>query len=375
MFRHRQVNRLGAAASAAVLLLSALGVGGAAAANTRFVYFGSPDGTGGDRDSNGNLISGTLTFSSVTVGGRSATQLLIRNDGGQTLNHIRFAGGSVADDLPYNPGFTVVGTNPPSPTPAGDSIPAEASFAAVFKGADLAACDPSSGDGIMCDVGTLSAHTSASYTIVIAPPGAAGSYHVWLTVSWNEGWSTTGSNADYQFAEGDIVVGTASCDTATSNYFLPGETVDLENGGGTCRSQDASIASGNGLVGAGGHASVKINDDIGFQCPASVKGTCYGATVEAEVLAGAPVPGGVEWTVTWHGIKSLSGVIHFLDGYTPGSNLFDDIPLTNKFKCSASLPTNCWVDGSKIVVNGSPSVRSFTVTFRTPKNGRGGGYT
>src|SRR5512134_2732677 len=98
------------------MLASALLAGGALAANGRNVYFGSTGtgGSGGGYDDNGDLVFGTLTNTRVTLGGKSATVLVIRNDDNQTLNHVKVAGGTAADGKPYNLAF-----DKPAPTSLG----------------------------------------------------------------------------------------------------------------------------------------------------------------------------------------------------------------------------------------------------------------
>lgn len=342
------------------LLVLSLGPASLLAANTRDIYFGTPEslgGSGGGFDGDGNPVSGTLVFSPVTTGGNTVVTLLVRNDGNQTINHIKFAGGAAADGLPYNDAY---------PAPAPPSL-GGGTIAAIFPSAG---CDPAGGSSLMCSVGTLASGASATYTIVITPPAIAGPYHVWFTASWNEGWSSTGSNADYVFAEGDIVVATADCDTPTANYFLPGQTVGLAS---VCPGQAASVSSG-ALGGIGGFGQLGI--DAGFEagCPAPAGSTCYGATVDAVISDGSPVPGGVQWTVTWYGIKSLKGVIHFHDDYDAIDNpdAYDVIPFSKKFQCSDKLTTNCWIDTTSSKGNADPL--TFEAVFVTPNNGRAGGF-
>lgn len=353
MFRLRRFNRLGVALATAALLLSTLGVAISTAADSKDVDF-----TFG-------------TFSSATDGGRTAVTVTLENGGGQTLNHVAFAGGDTANLLPYNPLF---------PRPGDSSLPDGASYAAIFPptgfpstGCSLTGGTANAYTSLFCDVGRLLPLTQLTYTLVInVPPASATPYATWLTVSWNEGWSTSGANADYTFATGEFSVGTASCTTATSSYFLPGELVDLNNGGGRCQDETASIASGAGLAGNGGHASLLIDGDFAVACPPSFRDKCYGATVQVEVLGGLPVPGGVQWTVTWHGVNSLRGVIHFGDDYLSDPTEYTDIPFSKGFKCSTTLTTNCWTE--LVSVGGPVTTRSFTATFVTPDNGRTGGY-
>jgi hypothetical protein len=314
------------------------------AADTRSVDFGSPG------------APGSLSFSPVTLGGRTVLQLEIKNSGGQTLNHIKFAGGDVADTLPYNDIL---------PKPTGTSLPAGASIAAVFPSAGCTIS--ANGAGLLCDVGSLGANASTTYAIVINPPAGAGPHAVWLTASWNEGWSTTGANADYTFASGSFSVGTAGCSTPAASYFLPAEALSLIN---PCGSQSASVSSG-ALGGNGGFGSVGIDSTFGATCPDAY--SCFGSTVAVTIADGSPVSGGVQWDVTWTGTKSLKGVIHFHDDYDPtDSDTYDVILFQKKFQCSATLETNCWVSTESSKGNADPL--TFRAVFVTPNNGKAGGF-
>jgi len=348
-------------ASLAVLSLLALSIGPSflLAANTRNIYFGTPEslgGSGGGFDNDGNPVSGTLVFSPVTTGGKTMAKLLIRNDGNQTINHIKFAGGDVADELPYNAGY---------PAPTVESF-GGSSLAAIFPSTG---CDPAGPDGLMCDVGTLGSGDSRLYTLVFTPPATAGTYDIWLTVSWNEGWSTTGSNADYAFAEGSIVVAEADCDTPTANYFLPNELVSLANGGGKCDGQSASVSAG-ALGGLGGFGTLGIDEEFDG-CPDGY--SCFGNTVSVSISDGIAVPGGVEWSLRWEGTKSLKGVIHFHDDYDPAdTDTYDVILFQKKFQCSNKLTTNCWVSTASSKGNVSPWW--FEAVIVTDNNGKAGGF-
>lgn len=350
--------RLATGVVSALIGVLLLGTAGVTAANTRIVCFGTPgsDANCSGINNDGTLKSGVLVFSPVTTGGNTAVNVLIRNDGGQTLNHVKFAGGDTADALPFNPLFG---------HPGGTSLPSGATVPAIFPGGS---CTFSAGHaGFLCDVGTLGAHKSATFTVVITPTTGG---HVWLTSSWNEGWSTTGSNADYAFAEGDITVSAASCDTGTANYFLPSDPVSLP--GVNCLGQQASIVAG-ALGGIGGFGSVG-NDPTGTTtCPSALKNGCYGTTVSVTINGGQVVPGGVQWSITWYGIKSLTGVIHYHNDYSPSDpKTYDVIPLTKSFQCSAKLTTNCWQSVTASKGNANPLF--ITVVFVTPSNGKGGGF-
>src|SRR6185312_14111437 len=135
---------------------------------------------------------------------------LIQNKDNQTLNHVKFAGGTNADAKPDN------ATNQ---TPSGTSLPAGASIAAVFSTSNLTTCSALPASGVDCELGQLAAGASITLTVVISAP-ATGNYGYWLTGSWNEGWSLTGTNADYNFATGTLHVLESNCGNGQSSYFL-----------------------------------------------------------------------------------------------------------------------------------------------------------
>jgi hypothetical protein len=362
--------RIGGILATSLFILSTM-PGMVTAANNRIVWFGSPDGSGGDYDNQGNLVFGALTNTAVTEGKKWATVLLVRNDNpsGSTLNHVKIAGGANADAL--RPTF-----NPLFRSPSGTSLPSGASFAKVIVLEGTATCDPDVGAGIACDVGTLAAGAFVKFLVVVNAP-AKGTANWWLTGSWNEGWSSTGTNADYNFATGTVDVKESNCGNGQSSYFLGSEPVDLNDGsasGVICNGpngQDAGITSGarldtNGAFPNGGFAKVVI-DSADITCPAIYK--CFGKPVSVSILNSAPVPGGVVWTVTWYGTKTIKGVLHVSDGATP---TFTPIYLTKSYKCSDTLLRDCWRSVTPSAGNAKPA--SVTVVFVTDSNGKGIGF-
>lgn len=356
------------------MLATGLLTGGALAANGRIVYFGSTGtgGSGGGYDADGGLVFGTLTNTRVTLGGKSATVLVIRNDDNQTLNHVKVAGGTAADGKPYNPAFDI---------PDGTSL-GSLTLSAVIPQTSGVTCDPNSATSFECSVGTLAAGASASFLIVlnppntpIVPPATSASYPYWFTGSWNEGWSSTGTNADYNFATGTVVVEANSCAGGTASWFLGNEQVNLGDGGTTCFNQNAEIKSGrNGNValgGNGGFAAVAVDSSFAVDCPEGYK--CFGNTISVSILAGATVPGGVEWSGTWFGTKTIKGVIHFGDNYVNDPDDYTVITFTRQNKCSADKLTDCWVSVTPSSGNVKPAF--VTAIWVTDSNGRGGGFT
>ena len=91
----------------AILAASTLAAGAAgvlAGSSSRNVFYGSP----------GTTSPGSLTFTTAFAGGATATDVIFRNNGPQTINHIRLSGGA---QVPTT-------VNPGSPPPSGPSLPA-----------------------------------------------------------------------------------------------------------------------------------------------------------------------------------------------------------------------------------------------------------
>jgi hypothetical protein len=358
LIRHR-IGRIATASSVVALLASMMLVGGVGAANTRGVSFGSPGEFGGGYDSTGNLEFGVLKNTRVTAGGKTAVVARLENKSGSTLNKVKIAGGTIADGKPYNPLF-----NKPTTT----SLPAGATYAAVIPLLGTATCDPNGSASFQCDFGNLAANGAVELLVVINAPSTEGAHPYWFTGSWNEGWSSTGANADYNFAVDNLDVLAASCDNGSASWFLGNQNVELGDGGATCQSQKAEIKSGNALGGNGGFAQVAI-DSTDIACPAGFK--CFGKPVSVSILGGLSVPGGVEWTVTWFGTKTIKGVIHTADDYATSGN-FTPIYLTKAYKCSDSRLTDCWKSVTTSVGNAKPAF--VTVVFVTDSNGKGLGF-
>jgi hypothetical protein len=359
-----------AGASTLALLATAMLSAPAMGANAREVYFGSPESSGGTGGSyqNGDLVFGTLTNTTVTTSGRSKIDLVLRNDDGQTLNHIRMAGGDETTGLAFNPAFLK-----PSGTSLGNTSIA---FFQMTAGPAGASCSWDNA-GFLCDIGTLAPDAFAAFTIVLNAPATASAPH-WFTASWNEGWSSTGTNADYNFAVGDLEVVTANCTNGTASWFLDGEPVNLTDGdpstnpANACGNTSASVRSGAVLVGTSGYAQA-VFDPTTASCPTAIT-RCFGRTVDVQILNGASVPGGVIWTMQFVGTKVLGGIIHYKANYNPNdASTYDVIPLTKKFKCNTTtLTRNCW--NSITPSGGGVKPVSVTVEFVTDSNGKGGGF-
>ena len=332
--------------SVAVALLGA-GVATVSGANTRVVVFGSP-GT-----------PGLLTYTPVTLGGRTAVEVVIANAGGQTLTHVALLGGVLAEQA----------SNPLSPPPPGPSLLSGASYAASYP---LGACSISgvvaAGDSIACPIGTLVAGASVTLRIVIAaPPAVSPSYSSWLAVHLDEGTSSNGANTDTFFASGPLAVGPASCNSVSS-YFLDTEAVVISNQATATPCLQATTISGPTFSTEGAFASVGTRQTT--DCPPGY--SCFGLLSLANLNDGQ-MPSGtfVTWDIVWSSTilsGRPKGFIHFLDQPDPVTGLtYAVISFKRSSACATASQTNCWV-----ALNATST--SFEVILRTPSNGSGRGF-
>ena len=360
--RHARSARFIAIGASVALLALATLAAPASAGNTRDVYFGSPvvdGGTGGGYDASGAPISGTLSpLNSVTSGSAVAVRVRVANDGKQTLNKVSFLGGALADGAAYNPLF---------PKPSDPSLDSDLRFLASYPLNGAPACDPvpASGLQLRCYLGTLASGASAEYLVVIGTSsGAIDAQPFWLTASWNEGWSTTGTNADYQFAVGSVLVGEASCVEA-AGYFLANSAVAIGNTGLSGCTQQTTVQTA-AVGGIGTFAKVKVGGGTPTSCDA-VGLRCFGDDSSVTVYGGNPVGGGVLWTIRWDPLTingKPKGVVHFLDAYYKGvTSAWVYISFSKQNECNETTTViNCWtsIDAGKTY---------FEASFRTPSNG------
>ena len=119
----------------------------------------------------------------------------------------------------------------------------------------------------------------------------------------------------------------------------------MDSGFPTC-DQPAKLTGGTFATGA--FASVRVTDSA--LCVAGFK--CFGQGVFANVEFGAPVTGGLKWTVMWQKSSlngSPKGFIHFLDAYPTNPKAYEIID----FKSTAQCPSP--IVASKLpCLNGKP---------------------
>src|SRR3954464_12180473 len=221
-------SRVRALPGAAVLAASLLGVAAAPgmAANTRIVNFGSapcpatlvtcptavpasasaypyPYGTVGSLTPSGQAVAGQLSFTPVTAGSSTATDVFITNLAPSTLTQVHVSGGSQAPTS-INTGSVVATPVPIDPAPCASngtcppSLPGGLYYQAVYVVANPAAIPVSCSltastslsvglyDGLNCSIGNLAAQRGLTLRVVIAAT-AATSVEPWFALHLKEG--------------------------------------------------------------------------------------------------------------------------------------------------------------------------------------------
>jgi hypothetical protein len=311
--------------AAAFLLIGATVLstaGSALGADTRKVYIGSDPAFTAD--------NGILTFTPVTVGGDSLTNVFVKNIDNQTLTHV------VITIAKSQNGATV-----------SDQI----------LGANASKCSAAA-DPIVCDFGNLKAGATRAFSLIVHA-GAASS-GITARIVFNESNNPNGGNQQIESADGTLAAGAATCNTLAT--FLPpgiAKTL-LPSDGGTCvgdgqRSGLIVPAAANGNL-------VSIDDSTAATgCPAPY--TCIGQQVTANVNGGAPVSPYLKWSIFYSnatlGNVNANKIAFIHDGTI--------IPAGNKGLCKNATSTNC-------VESVSPTTGGVTFVIRTPSNGaiRGG---
>jgi hypothetical protein len=322
--RHR-ASLLATILSGAMLLAGAIP---AFAGDTRNVFVGSPGTGGGD---------GVLTFTEVSTGGATKTDVRIANDSNATMNKTTLS----------------IGIAP------ADFLPAGVTIKAIFGPDRTATNCPIAADKLSatCSFGNLAAGKEKNISVLfgISTPGDKA---ISMTVKVKETVNDNGANKDTFVAAGTAAVNGASCDAAAT-YTQPNtaETVTTEAAG--CFPQSTTLKIPSNLTNG---AEVQIGESTDAACDTGY--TCFGAASNANVNDGAPVK--LEWTVTWStsilpnnfNLKKFTA-LHFEDD---GDII--KIANTNQGKCGNNLnATNCLVS---VTISGD----TLVAIFRTPTNGK-----
>ncbi|MFL5714736.1 MAG: hypothetical protein ACJ769_08755, partial [Chloroflexota bacterium] len=232
-------SRLKVLVGAAVLTASLLGVAAAPgmAANTRVTNFGSapctgilvscptapasasaytyPYGTVGSLSSTGQAVAGQLSFTPVTAGSSTATDIVIKNLAPSTLTQVHVSGGSQAP-ISINPGSVMTTPGGIDSAPCDSltgaclpSLPPGLYYQAVYVVANpsgiAVSCilTPKTGaspvvyNGLNCSIGNLATQQGLTLRVVIKATDATPvAVEPWFALQLKEGSSSTGSNSD-----------------------------------------------------------------------------------------------------------------------------------------------------------------------------------
>jgi hypothetical protein len=338
LFPSRRIVGVLSVAALATAMLGSVSGTAIAGSTTRFLYVGYDKNALDKQVANADLVgNGQLTFSDVTAGGLTSTNVYIRNIDNQTLTHLVLT-------IPKVQGTFTVQDD-------------------VF-GRDGAACTTPVTDAtvIRCDYGNLKAGATKAFSLLIAASAEQNTTNdnvaVFLVkIVFNESNNPNGSNTQIQQADGKPVVGAFDCGN-TQTFLRAGKSSTVF----TCP------------VGAGKSHSTKIETSAANDTPVTVSDidtdlcistlTCFGQGSKADlnVDGSETVRWTVEWTVASNFNTNKLTILHFPDGSTT-----PDLILTQKKNtCKTDTSTGC-IESVSLVGT------TLTVIFRTKGNGVGRG--
>ncbi|MFL5642532.1 MAG: hypothetical protein ACJ771_09335, partial [Chloroflexota bacterium] len=337
-----------------------------------------PYGTVGSLTATGQAVAGQLSFTPVTAGNSTATDIVIKNLAPSTLTQVHVSGGSQAPRS-INPGSVM--TTPGEIDPALcnsstgaclPSLPPGLYYQAVYVVANPSAIavscplTPAAGldglyDGLNCSIGNLASQQGLTLRVVIKTTTASTTpLEPWFALQLKEGSSSTGSNSDVFLSYGLLNVAPATCDNV-SNFFLDGAFISLSNMALQC-SQTTQVDTTSGFTNG---TLVTVGSKDSTVCLANV--SCFGQLSTSSILAGASITGGVKWTIVWSASLVRNGgpkgAIHFLDAYPTDPNAYERISFKTTDKCGSTLVKMCWLTFTKNADG------SYTTQIWTPSNG------
>ncbi|HEY3164899.1 MAG TPA: hypothetical protein VGJ71_11095 [Candidatus Limnocylindrales bacterium] len=308
--------------AAALMLVGAtlLTTGSALAAKptdgTRHLYVGP--------DSNYKLNPGLLTFTPVSAGGQSASNVYVKNVDNQTLTHVvitfaRTQGGATISQ--------VYGTASSYCLPLGDTT-------------------------VTCDFGNLLAGTTRDFTLLI-DASIAGTFTFSGTVIFNESTNPNGGNPQISTVSGTLAVGETSCDSFAT-FLPPGIAKTLTPDTGDCASDPQR--SGLGVPANANGNVIFINDaNDPTSCPAGY--SCFGKEVVAGVNGGDTILPYLTWYITYSadtiGNRNPKLVAFAHDSYI--------ILAGKKGACGAVFTKDC-IAGYTVNADGSVTFEIHTAT-------------
>jgi hypothetical protein len=297
------------------------------AANTRHLYVGS--GPVGDP------TNGVLTLTPVSLGGVTATNVIVQNVDNQTLTHVVLT----LDAHVSGSALTLSGVFGPN--------------------SDLCQRATAS-DPLVCSFGNLAKNQSRTFT-VFYDAASAGTGTVNATVSFNETRPNPGGNTHI-----DSIGGTAAfvsgCDDAAT-FFAPGKPHSLGTDttcalDGTNNPQNTKVEVPDSVLSA-----VTVGEKDSTLCLPSLP--CFGQASIADVAVDGNYT--VRWTINWVVASNFNvqkfGILHFADGATtPNLNL-----TLKKDTCKNATQVGCIVSVTLVGTK-------LTAIVRTAGNGVMRGY-
>ena len=211
------LRRILAASTATTLVALTLLVAPVSAGNTRDIYFGSP-GSDGSSD-------GAVTYTPTHPGGYTITNILVQNNGSQTLNHANLYGGYAADRAVENPLFPKPQDGSGNTLP---SLPIGLTYAQVFAPSGVICAIGPDGSNVdnrslSCDIGQLVSGASVAIGVVVHTTGATDTtWTTWYGLYLSE-TNSTGSNQDNFYAKGTVSTASVLHRNEPGRQLLPGQ--------------------------------------------------------------------------------------------------------------------------------------------------------
>lgn len=295
-----------------------LSAGSAGAADTRLVYLGS--GPVGD------ATNGQLVLSPVTVGGVTATDVILKNVDNQTLTHV------------------VVTL---------DSLSSGLTFAGVI-GANASSCASTATSALVCSFGNLAKNQTRTFTALFSAT-SADTASVSFAVTFNESRTPNGSNSHLEPATGSVTPQAGGCDL-TATFLPPGQSAKLV--GTDCPVSASNPQSTRALVPGSLQSLIRVAEESSALCAAGL--SCFGQDSVVDLSVDGTYT--VVWTIQWQVPSNFNvnrfGILHFADGATT-----PDLTLTYKKNlCKTASATGCI---ESLVLDGT----TLTGVFRTRGNG------
>lgn len=310
---------------AGLILLSTFAAAGsvALAVGTRVLFVGS----GAD-----GVISLTQP---VSTGGVALADVVVRNDGKQTLTKVMLH----------------VGAAPAAPLPAGTSIVGVSGSGA---GSCVLAGDATS---LLCDFGNFAKGASRTLTLLFGFAQELSGALVQVVGTVNESVNDQGGNVDTFPADGIVDVSATTCDNVAT-FIPPGQAKVVGTGFEGCDGQSTSLAI---PAGANGHVA-RAAEEASSACAFDL--TCFGQASVAQVDGGAGIDPYLEWTIRWPAASvgkislNKAGVIHFRDDGSQVALFNSRKALCNANQVDCIVSFAFTADGLWLVA-----------VFRTPTNG------